>query len=302
MSRSAVLIYNPGSGRPRGRSEAVARIVELLRARGLRARAAETAGPGDATRLARQAAEGGADQVIVHGGDGTINEALQALVGGGPPLGVWRGGTANVLAGELGLPRNPEALADILAAGDTRRVSVGRAGERYFILMAGIGLDAAVVRDVNPALKRLTGEGAYWMAGLRQLARWPPGRFEVEVDGRRHGATFAVVANAASYGGGLRFAPRARMDDDLLDVCLFDSYQRHRFARYLAAARTGSHLDLPGVTYLQARRAHAHPGNGQYVQVDGELLGPLPVAFECIPAALSLVVPPLNRLRSETHS
>jgi diacylglycerol kinase family enzyme len=170
-------------------------------------------------------------------------------------------------------------------------VSVGRAGERYFLLMAGVGLDADIVRAVHPGLKRLTGEGAYWMAGLKQLTDWHPVPFLLETEAGQHSATFAVVANAASYGGGLRFAPDASMDDDVLDVCLFDSTQRHRFARYLAAAFTGSHLGMPGVTYLKTRRAVVHGDGSRFVQVDGELLGPLPVSFECVPDALSLVVP-----------
>jgi diacylglycerol kinase family enzyme len=157
--------------------------------------------------------------------------------------------------------------------------------------MAGVGLDADIVRAVHPGLKRLTGEGAYWMAGLRQLTDWHPVHFVLETDDGEYRATFAVVANAASYGGGLRFAPEARMDDDLLDICLFDATQRHRFARYLAAAYTGSHLGMPGVTYVKARRAVVHGDASRFVQVDGELLGPLPVSFECVPDALSLVVP-----------
>ncbi len=233
----------------------------------------------------------GVSRVVVHGGDGTINEALQALVGSPTALGVWPAGTANVLARELGLPRERAAVADVLARACTRRVSVGRAGERYFLLMAGIGLDAAALRRVSPTLKRVVGEGAYWMAGLRQLADWHPARFVVDVAGERHRATFAVVANASLYGGGLRFAPHARMDDDLLDLCLFDSDQRARFARYLAAARTGSHLGLPGVTYRRARRAVAHGEGALWVQVDGELLGRLPMRFECVPAAVSLIIP-----------
>ncbi|MGH7375780.1 MAG: diacylglycerol/lipid kinase family protein, partial [Candidatus Rokuibacteriota bacterium] len=204
---------------------------------------------------------------------------------------VWPGGTSNVLARELGLPGSLDLLADVIATGRMRRVSVGRAGERYFLLMAGVGLDADVVRAVHPGLKRLTGEGAYWMAGLRQLTDWHPIHFLVETEGAQHRATFAVVANAPSYGGGLRFAPEASMDDDLLDVCLFDSTQRHRFARYLAAAFSGSHLGMPGVTYLKTRRAVVHGDESRFVQVDGELHGPLPVRFECVPAALSLVVP-----------
>lgn len=288
---NAVLIYNPISGRRGARTESVATMADALRARGLRVVPRMTASPGDATALAREAAAAGAGVVIVHGGDGTVNEAVQGLAGGSTPLAVWPGGTANVLARELGLPSAPERVADVIAAARIRRVSLGRAGERYFLLMAGVGLDAAVVRDVNPGLKRLTGEGAYWMAGLKQLADWRPTRFSIEADGQQHGATFAVIANAASYGGGFRFAPEASMDDDVLDLCLFDSDKRHRFARYLAAAFTGSHLGLPGVTYLRARRALAHGTDEQLVQVDGELLGPLPMAFECVPAALSLVVP-----------
>ncbi len=291
MSRSAVLIHKPGSGLRRDRFHSITRMVDALRLRGITATPQVTTGPADATRLTAAAIEARADLVIVHGGDGTVNEAMQLLVGTSTPLAVWPGGTSNVLGRELSLPGGLDLLADVIAAARTRRVSVGRAGERYFLLMAGVGLDADVVRAVNPGLKRLTGEGAYWMAGLRQLTDWHPVQFLLETESGRHSATFAVVANAASYGGGLRFAPDARMDDDLLDVCLFDSSQRHRFARYLAAAFTGSHLGMPGVTYLKTRRAVVHGDASRFVQVDGELLGPLPVSFECVPDALSLVVP-----------
>jgi diacylglycerol kinase (ATP) len=291
MARSAVLIHNPGSGQRRSRFDSIPRLIDLLRERGVNVTPHVTTAPGDATRLAAQAVADKVDIVLIHGGDGTVNEALQGLIGGGTALALWPAGTANVLAREIGLSADVERVADIVGAGRMRRVSVGRAGERYFLLMAGVGMDAAVVRAVNPGLKRLTGEGAYWMAGLKQLTDWRPERFLLEIEGQQYGATFAVVANAASYGGGLRFAPHASMDDEVLDLCLFDSVQRHRFARYIAAAFTGSHLSLPGVTCLQARRLVAHGTAGQFVQVDGELHGPLPMSFECIPAALSLLVP-----------
>lgn len=291
MLRSAVLVHNPGSGQRRDRFHSVTRMVDALRVRGVTVTPQVTAGPADATRLAAAAVAARVDLVIVHGGDGTVNEAMQMMVGTTTPLAVWPGGTSNVLARELGLPGSLEVMADVIATGQMRRVSVGRAGARYFLLMAGVGLDADVVRAVHPGLKRLTGEGAFWMAGLRQLTDWNPMHFVVEMEGAQHSATFAVVANAASYGGGLRFAPEASMDDDLLDVCLFDSTQRHRFARYLAAAFSGSHLSMPGVTYVKTRRVMAHGPESRFVQVDGELLGPLPVSFECMPAALTLVVP-----------
>ena len=291
MARTAVLVYNPGSGRQRDRFHSITRMVDALRQQGIAVTPRTTAAPADATRLAAEALAAGVDLVIVHGGDGTVNEAIQALVGTPTPLAVWPSGTSNVLARELGLPGSFDLMARVIATGAIRRVSVGRAGERYFLLMAGVGLDADMLRSVHPGLKRLTGEGAYWMAGLRQLTDWNPVPFLVETESGRHRATFAVVANAASYGGGLRFAPEASMDDDLLDLCLFDSTERHRFARYLAAAFSGSHLGLPGVTYVKARRAVAHGPDNRLVQVDGELLGRLPVSFGCVPDALSLVVP-----------
>jgi len=266
-------------------------MIEALRVRGVSATALATAGPGDGGRLARRAVLDGADMVIACGGDGTVNEVLQGLIGTSIRLGVWPGGTANVLARELGLPRQLGAIADVLAAGHARLVSVGRAGDRYFIVMAGIGLDAAVVRRVSPAVKRLLGEGAYWLAALRHLAAWPPSRFLVEADGRAEPATLAVLANAAAYGGGLRFAPRARMDDDFLDLCLIDSTDRLRLIRCVVAAFRGEHLALRGVTYVQARRVRAHGPGEAWVHVDGELAGRLPMDFECIPAAVRVCAP-----------
>ena len=266
-------------------------MVEALRQRSVTATPQIAATATDAMRLTAAAVQANTDLVVVHGSDGLVNETMQALVGTPTPLAVWPGGTSNVLARELALPGGIDLLAEIIAAGRTRRVSLGRAGERYFLLMAGVGLDGDVVRAIHPTVTRVTGESVFWMAGLRQLTDWNPVQFYIEAEGNQHSATFAVVANASSHGGGMRFAPEASMDDDLLDVCLFDSTQRHRFARYLAAASTGSHLGLPGVTYLKTRRAVAHGPASRFVQVDGELLGPLPVSFESVPSALSLVVP-----------
>ena len=144
----------------------------------------------------------------------------------------------------------------MIAAGRTRRVSVGRAGERYFLLMAGVGLDAALVRAVNPTLKRLTGQGAFWIAAFQQFVRWEPRRFLVDVEGQRYEATFALFANAACYAGGMRIAPRASMESDHLDLCLIDWTERRRFVRHARAGFTGTLPGLPGVTYLQVRARH----------------------------------------------
>jgi diacylglycerol kinase (ATP) len=198
--------------------------------------------------------------------------------------------------------RLQESVADMIASGRTRQVSVGQAGRRYFLLMAGVGMDAAVVPAVNPPLKRLTGQGAFWIAWIQHLIRWQPQVFVVDVNGQRHTATFAVLANAAAYGGGLRIAPHASLDSACLDLCLFAWTDRHRFVRHLRASRGGGHLGLPGVSYPQARRATMSAPGSVWVQTDGELLGELPMAFECPAGAVvghraHVVEPPRGKER-----
>jgi len=291
VGRPVVIIHNPGAGPRRHRHESPAAMVTALAGHEIAAEVHATERPRGATTIARNAVAEGSPTIVVHGGDGTVNEALQGVVGSDTALAVWPGGTSNVLARGLGLPRAIERVAAMIAGGRVRRVAVGQAGDQYFLSMAGLGVDAALVRAVNPRVKRMFGEGAYWAAAVGQLIRWRPERFLVEVDGRRYGATFAVIARIAAYGGGLRIAPHARVESDHFDLCLFDWMERRQFLRALPAAFSGRHLDLPGVTYLPAARGAVRAEGGASVQVDGELLGRLPMTFRCIPAALSIVVP-----------
>ncbi|HZH32428.1 MAG TPA: YegS/Rv2252/BmrU family lipid kinase [Pyrinomonadaceae bacterium] len=297
--RKISLISNPNAGRGgRARAAEVARFCALLGARGIEVETLTTRAPGDATRLAAGAARSGAGDVIVSGGDGTINEALQGLVGARARLGIWPAGTANVLARELRLPFDAAGAADLIARGHTRRIYAGCATEelsgvrRYFFLMAGIGLDASVVERVRPRLKRRVGEGAFWVSGLGHLVRWQPVPFEVEVEGRSYPATFAAFGRAAHYGGDLSVTPRARLGEPEFEICIVNSHSRLRFLQLLAHAlrREGVRREIPGVTYVRARRGRAR--GAALMQVDGELTGKLPVTFEIAPEPVEIIAPP----------
>ncbi|MDQ1591632.1 MAG: hypothetical protein QOG71_2259 [Pyrinomonadaceae bacterium] len=301
--RTIRLISNPNAGRGgRKRAAEVARFGELLRARGIEVETVLTSAPGDATRLAAEAAQevattGGVGDVIVSGGDGTINEALQGLVGRRVRLGIWPAGTANVLARELQLPFDADGAAEVIARGHTRRIYAGAATEeqsgarRYFFLMAGIGLDASVVERVRPRLKRRVGEGAFWVSGLGHLVSWRPVPFEIEIEGQTYPATFAAVGRAAHYGGDLSVTPRARLDEPEFEICVVNSHSRVRFLQLLAHAlgRHGVRREIPGVTYVRATRARA-TGEAR-MQVDGELTGRLPVTFEIVPTPVEVLAP-----------
>ncbi|HEX8293822.1 MAG TPA: diacylglycerol kinase family protein [Pyrinomonadaceae bacterium] len=294
--RRAVLIYNPNAGRGRDPARPVEAFCAAARAGGVEVEAVATAGPNDAARIAAEAARGGATDVIARGGDGTVHEAIQGLVGAGARLLVWPAGTANVLARQLGLPRGAAEAAEVLARGRSRRITLGaatseRTGERrYFFMLAGVGLDASVVRSVRPRLKRRVGEAAFWYAGLAHLAHWVPKEFTVEVGGEKLTATYAAVGKAPWYGGGLAITPRARLDADEFEVCVIDTRSRLRYLRLLGAAmRGGAREGTPGVTFRSAARLRCEGDVG--VQADGELIGELPMTFEVVREGLEVVVP-----------
>lgn len=255
-----------------------------------------TGGPGDATELAARAARNGSSDVIVAGGDGTINEAIQGVIGTKARLGIIPRGTANVLARELGLPLDEEQAATVAARGNSRRIHLGLAIDettnvsRHFALMAGIGLDASIVRRVQPSLKKRIGKGAFWVSGLSHLASWDPHPFTLEIDGREYTATFAAIGKAARYGGDLAITPGARLDQPEFEVCVIETSNRFRYLRLLSyAMRDGMPRDNPQVKFVKTARVRAH-GNTQ-VQIDGELIGKLPMRFEIAPQSLEVIVP-----------
>jgi YegS/Rv2252/BmrU family lipid kinase len=267
----------------------------LLKARGVEVDVRLTLGPNDASRLAAEATREGFQEVIVSGGDGTINEALQGLVGKPVRLAIWPSGTANVVGRELHLPRRLEDVVDVIASGHTRLIHAGCAtiesiGEkRHFLLMAGIGIDASIAKHVRPALKKHIGEAACWYSGLEHFARWKPVLFKVEVNGKSYPATFAAIGKAPHYGGSLSITPRARMDSPEFEICMIHSVNRLRFLKVLPFAIFGGMPEgMKDVTFLRAHSARAI-GEGVEAQLDGEIAGSLPMSFTISPHAVEVV-------------
>ncbi len=294
--REATLISNPKTGRYASRRRPVQELVTRLEALGVKVDLKLTGGPGDAADIAARAARNGTADVIVAGGDGTINEAIQGLAGTDARLAIIPRGTANVLARELGLPLNDEQAIAVAARGKSRKIYLGLAidettnATRHFVLMAGIGLDASVVRRVQPSLKKRIGKGAFWISGLSHLATWNPHPFTLEINDQTYTATFAAIGNGAKYGGDLAITPGARLDEGEFEVCIIKTTSRLRYLQLLSyAIRNGMPRDKPEVTFVNAVRVNAR-GDAP-VQVDGELLGHLPMRFEIAPHSLQVIVP-----------
>jgi YegS/Rv2252/BmrU family lipid kinase len=247
---------------------------------------------GDAEALARGARDSEADRLVVAGGDGTINEALNGLEGPTPPLAIVPLGTANVLAHELGLGRRAASVAAAIAEGRPRDVTLGLVNGRRFSMMAGVGFDAHVVRDVDSKLKRAIGKGAYALETLRQLLVFAPRFYDVTIDGAAHRAASVIVCNGHYYGGKFVAAPAARLDAPDFQVVLFGRAGRWATLRYAAALALGRLSKLQDVTILPARTVEIAGPTGEPVQADGDIVAHLPARFEAMPDAAILVGPP----------
>ena len=299
--RRAVCIYNPASGRGISQSK-LETVRKILAASANNLRLAPTCLPGHATELARQAADEGCDLVAVCSGDGTVNEVVQGIAGrASPALLVLPGGTANVLINELGLPTDPIRTARLLPQLAPEPVRLGRAvfsssgSSRYFLLMCGAGLDAAVADRVSEPLKRKLGQAAFWLACARvSLRRFPV----VRISGPGFGKAsprcgLVVVSKSRLYGGGLVLTPGAHLLADHFITAQFPGTNRLVYSSYLLAAMCRVVSKWPGVRLEARDDLVLEPAAGAPVrfQVDGEVVGELPARVTLTDATCTVLMP-----------
>ena len=266
-----------------------------------------------ANELAELAAANGADVILVCGGDGTINEVINGLAPRHVPLGILPGGTANILAREVGLPLDPVRAAQQFTRWSPRRIPLGKAtwstegappdgvsarngaSTRYFLTVAGIGYDAYVVYKLSPDIKFSLGVVGYIVEALRQVFRYPFQGFSCHTDdGSERIATFAAAQRARNYGGWLHLTPKARFFHDRFNLCLFKSVNRARYFLYATLVLARQHALLSDVELVEARNFRCTAlaaGQAIRFELDGELVGTLPATFEIVPDALTLLVP-----------
>ncbi len=291
----AVLIYNPQAGRRRWlRPQQIQAATEELERNGISVQTQATTGPGSGTELARDAIQDGADLIVVCGGDGTINEVVCGMAHSRVPLAVLPCGTANVLARELRLPLDMRAAARAILSATPRRLSLGLAGNRYFLLMAGVGFDAQIIYQLALRWKNLLGIGSYVIETIRQVLFEPKTAFIVSTEDRQIEATFACISKSGHYGP-FRMVREVDLFSESFFVYCFCSRSRLRYFLYSLALLTGRLDRLADVIRFPARKVRCEqtePASKKVLfQVDGELAGRLPCTIEMAPDALTLLVP-----------
>jgi len=295
------LIVNPAAGGGKGRRRAPA-AESALRARGLTVRRTDTQNLAHARELAVEAAARG-ETVVALSGDGLVGTIADALRGHPQAvLGIIPGGRGNDLANVLEIPDDPAAAAAIVAEGEPRRVDLGLVegtdGEdegRAFVGIASVGFDSEANRIANEAPSWLGGL-VYAYGALRALLSWRPARFEVELDPpgeRRSFSAYTVgAANSRAYGGGMRAAPDALLDDGLLEVIVLERVSKLRFLlRILPRAFSGAHVREPCVHIFRAREVRISCERPFSMYADGDPIGELPVTVRALPGAITILLP-----------
>jgi diacylglycerol kinase family enzyme len=235
----------------------------------------------------------GADLILVLGGDGTINEVANGMVGSRTHLGVLPAGTANVLAMELQLGSSLERAIGRLAACSPKQISIGRLCQpakpaRHFLMMAGAGFDAQVVCDLKPGLKAKTGKFAYWVAGFSQIVK-RVGQLETRINGDTYPCGFTLASRVRNYGGDLELARGASLLSDEFETVMFEGSNPLRYAFYMMAVAVKQVQKMPGVHTVRSKRIELL-GDAP-IQIDGEYVGRAPATIEIVPDALMLLVP-----------
>jgi len=288
-----LVVANPAAGSGRGRARADA-LVRALEARGHAVERFATRAPGDARRRVAEA-EGAVERIVAAGGDGTLNEVVNGLADPSrTPLVPLALGTANMLAGALGIPPAPEAVADLVEHGAIRRVDLGLAGRSRFLGVAGVGFDAMVTEVVRRTRKGPLGYRGYAMPILRTLRSYRAPRLRVRLDGGRPSRCgFVIVAKLPNYGGLFAVTPDAKPDSGRLGVCLF------RDASFLGLVR----IVWPSWRGTLAARSDCIVASATHVsitadgptpvpvQLDGDAWGHAPVEITIEPAVVPMLVP-----------
>lgn len=283
--KNTCVILNPAA-----RSERARRWEERLRTLCGAATFYATERIGHAEEQARNAVAAGFERIVAAGGDGTINEVVNGLAGSDAVLGLMPMGTMNVFANELGLPANDLGRCwEIIQHGRERWIDLPTANTKHFVQLAGVGLDAQVVKETSLAFKRNFGPLSYLVSAAQIAGRRPPRLLIEAAEAKTAEGSFVLVGNGRLYGGPFPFFKHARLDDGLLDVLVFKQLGYIELIKYLQNVIFTSDITTREVEYFQTQRLRVSSAEDVPVELDGELVGNCPVEFQMKPRGLKVL-------------
>ncbi len=231
--------------------------------------------------------------VIIGGGDGTLNSAIEGLIDTKLPLGILPMGTANDLARTLGIPTDLSAACQVIASGKTRLIDLGWVNGQHFFNVASLGLSVQITKRLTKDIKQRWGIFAYAFTALQTLWSARPFRAEIKVNNQSFNVRTLQIAigNGRYYGGGMTVAEDATIDDKRLDLYSLETNNWWEIIALLPAMRQGNHTDLPNVRALHGQEFEVNTSKRRSINTDGEITTHTPAKFRVIPQALAVMAP-----------
>lgn len=257
--------------------------------------------PHDASKFAGKAIKEGVDAVAVYGGDGTVMEAMQAMIGSETPLAILPGGTGNVLANELKISTDlKQACELILKDSEVRPIDLGKFDEQYFVIRVGLGFEAQMIKGAQRDIKNKFGKFAYVLSSAAAFKKIREVQYHLEIDGKNYDASgiTCMIANSGSIGfADLKLDTNIRIDDGLLNVIIVRKVNVSLFGHIAATVLRGRREENVALVYhYQGRDIRMSSTPAQTIQCDGEVIKKESVHAKIIPAAVRIIVPvPVER-------
>ncbi|MGB4394781.1 MAG: diacylglycerol kinase family protein [Tepidanaerobacteraceae bacterium] len=249
-----------------------------------------TKGPGEAKYLAESAVKQGFKRMVAVGGDGTVSEVVNGIVGTDVELGIIPAGSGNDFIKALNIPQRPLDALAVIKKGNSQSVDLGKHDKGYFINVAGAGFDAETL-DTNRNLKILRGSPAYVASVILTLLRHGPEKAKITIDGKRYERKLwlVAVANGQYFGGGMKISPDSAIDDGLFDICLLGDISRLEIIKFLPRVFSGSHKEHKAFEVMRGKEVKIEFETPRLVQTDGEIIGYTPARFSVLPKALKVI-------------
>lgn len=278
-----LFIINPVAGKGRGKKTAK-HIERFMKEKAMSYDIRFTRCKGDGEVIAKDAIQKGYTKIIAAGGDGTIYETANGMVGSHGVLGIIPCGTGNDLAKSLGISENIEKALNIIFEGYERSIDCGRANGRLFLNVASVGFDAEIVKETEMIKKYIKGPSAYVMGVFKTLLHFHDKEVWIDIDGveMKKNIMLIAVANGRCYGGGMKIAPEARIDDGYFDICIVNKISKGKLLRLFPTIFSGKHLLVDEVELLRGKSIKIESREKLILNMDGDIGGETPVCVEML--------------------
>ncbi|MDF2548628.1 MAG: hypothetical protein K0R93_3526 [Anaerosolibacter sp.] len=286
-----MFIVNPVAGKGKGRDVAQ-QIQKFMKKKNIAYEIRFTKFKGDGEILAKEAVDRGCCTIIAVGGDGTIYEVVNGMGIGTGTLGVIPCGTGNDLAKTLGIPENPVKAMEIIHGEHATAIDCGKANGRYFLNVASIGLDAEIVKETENIKRYIKGPSAYIAGVLKTLLSFRDKEVIIEVDGiqTKKQIMLVAVANGKYYGGGMKIAPKADIQDGYFDICIINKISKGKVLRLFPTIFSGEHIKVNEVEMIRGKKIKIIGLEKLILNVDGDIVGEAPVTMDIYSGGIKVFV------------